>query len=122
MAYTNEVEKYLKDKSSISYLDYFKCPDLRQTKISCVVWVTQQVCGTSLLGWATYFYEQAGLQTNDAFRLSVGTYGIAIVGNVISWFLLRHISRRRLYVAGLLGILITLLVIGGVGAAPASQG
>ena len=122
MTYTNEVEKYLKDESRIGYLDCFKHSDLRRTKIACVVWVTQQVCGTSLLGWATYFYEQAGLKTDDAFRLSVGTYGLAIVGNVISWFLLPHVGRRRLYVGGLLGMLITLLAIGGVGAAPTSRG
>lgn len=122
MTYTNEVEKYLKDKPSIAYLDCFKRSDLRRTEIACVVWVTQQVCGTSLLGWAAYFYEQAGLQTNDAFSLSVGTYGLAVVGNVISWFLLRHVGRRRLYLGGLLAMLITLLVIGGVGVAPTSRG
>ena len=122
MAYTNEIEKYLKDKPSITYLNCFKSSDLRRTEITCVVWVTQQVCGTSLLGWATYFYEQAGLQTNDAFSLSVGTYSLAVVGNVVSWFLLRYVGRRRLYLGGLLAMLITLLAIGGVGAAPTSRG
>ncbi|KFZ10202.1 hypothetical protein V501_05286 [Pseudogymnoascus sp. VKM F-4519 (FW-2642)] len=122
MTYTNEVEKYLNDKPSIAYLDCFKRSDLRRTEIACVVWVTQQVCGTSLLGWAAYFYEQAGLQTNDAFSLSVGTYGLAVVGNVVSWFLLRRVGRRRLYLSGLLTMLITLLAIGGVGVAPTSRG
>ncbi|KAL5344272.1 hypothetical protein ACLOAV_010776 [Pseudogymnoascus australis] len=122
MTYTNEVEKYLKDKPSIAYLDCFKRSDLRRTEIACVVWVTQQVCGTSLLGWAAYFYEQAGLQTNDAFSLSVGTYGLAVVGNVVSWFLMRRVGRRRLYLGGLLAMLITLLAIGGVGVAPKSRG
>ncbi|OBT38632.1 hypothetical protein VE00_10997 [Pseudogymnoascus sp. WSF 3629] len=122
MTYTNEVEKYLNDKPSIAYLDCFKRSDLRRTEIACVVWVTQQVCGTSLLGWAAYFYEQAGLQTNDAFSLSVGTYGLAVVDNVVSWFLLRHVGRRRLYLGGLLTMLITLLAIGGVGVAPTSRG
>ncbi|KFY65362.1 hypothetical protein V496_02639 [Pseudogymnoascus sp. VKM F-4515 (FW-2607)] len=122
MTYTNEVEKYLNDKPSIAYLDCFKRSDLRRTEIACVVWVTQQVCGTSLLGWAAYFYEQAGLQTNDAFSLSVGTYGLAVVGNVVSWFLLRRVGRRRLYLGGLLTMLITLLAIGGLGVAPTSRG
>lgn len=54
------------------------------------------------------------LQTNDAFSLSVGTYGLAIVRNVVSWFLLRHVGRRRLYLGGLLAMLITLLARGGV--------
>lgn len=121
MAYTNEVEKYLRDKRSITYLDCFRRTDLRRTEIACVVWITQQVCGTSLLGWASYFYEQAGLHTDDAFSFSVGIYGLSVVANVTTFFLLRRVGRCRLYLGGLLAMFITLLVIGGVGAAPTSN-
>ncbi|RHZ67164.1 putative MFS sugar transporter [Aspergillus thermomutatus] len=121
LTHTNEVEKHLTGGGAISYLDCFKRADLRRTEITCLVWVTQQVCGTSLMGWAAYFYEQAGFSTNKALSLSVGTYGLAIVGCVISWFLMPRVGRRTLYLSGLFALFITLLAAGSVGAASTSR-
>lgn len=122
MMHTNEVEKYLKDMSSMSYLDCFKGIDLRRTEITCLIWVTQQVCGISLSGWAAYFYQQAGFETNKAFTLSVGLYAVALFGCAISWFLLPRVGRRRLYLVGLSALLLILLAAGSIGAAPTSSG
>jgi SP family general alpha glucoside:H+ symporter-like MFS transporter len=121
--HTNEIEKYLKkDDGAMSYLDAFKGVDRRRTEIACMVWITQQVCGTSLMGWATTFYEQAGFSVDNAFNLSLGIFGIAIVGNMISWSLLSRFGRRRLYLCGLSAILAILLVSGIVGALSTSRG
>jgi len=121
MEYTNEAEKYWRG-GAISYLETFKGANRRRTEIACMVWVTQQVCGTSLIGWAAYFYEQAGFDTDDAFDLSVGVFGLAVVGGVISWLLLPRVGRRRLYIGGLVALLVVLLIGGSVGVAPASRG
>jgi SP family general alpha glucoside:H+ symporter-like MFS transporter len=122
LTHTNEVEKHLTGGGAISYLDCFKRADLRRTEITCLVWVTQQVCGTSLMGWAAYFYQQAGFDTRHAFDLTIGTFGLAIVGGVICWFLMTRVGRRTLYLSGLLVLTITLLAAGCVGAASTSQG
>ncbi|RHZ50361.1 hypothetical protein CDV55_100157 [Aspergillus turcosus] len=122
LTHTNEVEKHLTGGGAISYLDCFKRADLRRTEITCLVWVTQQVCGTSLMGWAAYFYQQAGFDTSKAFSLTVGTFGLAIAGGVISWFLMTRVGRRTLYLAGLLVLTLTLLAAGSVGAASTSRG
>jgi SP family general alpha glucoside:H+ symporter-like MFS transporter len=95
MEHTNEIEKYLKeDKGGMSYLDAFKGVDRGRSEIACMVWITQQVCGTSLVSWPTTFYEQAGFSVNNAFNLSLGTYGLAIFGAVISWPLQAALSLR----------------------------
>jgi SP family general alpha glucoside:H+ symporter-like MFS transporter len=123
MEHTNEIEKYLKeDKGGMSYLDAFKGVDRRRSEIACMVWITQQVCGTSLVSWATTFYEQAGFSIDDAFNLSLGIYGIAIFGAVISWPLQARFGRRRLYLCGLSALLAILVVGGIVGALPTSRG
>ncbi|KAL2840075.1 general substrate transporter [Aspergillus pseudoustus] len=123
MIHTNEMEKYLTDKDSgISYIDCFRRADIRRTEIACLVWITQQVCGTSLVGWAAYFYEQAGIGTKNAYNLSVGTFGVAILGCAVSFFLLSRVGRRRLYLSGLLALTATLVATGAVGAAPESEG
>ncbi|OKO92319.1 Maltose permease MAL31 [Penicillium subrubescens] len=123
MKHTNEIEKYLKeDDKGMSYLDAFKGVDRRRTEIACMVWVAQQICGTSLMGWASTFYEQAGFSIDNAFNLSLGIYALAIVGAVISWTLLSRFGRRRLYLCGLSALLTILLVGGIVGALPTSKG
>lgn len=120
---TNEIEKYLKEgDGGISYLNAFKGVDRRRTEIACMVWITQQVCGTSLMGWAPTFYHQAGFSVDNAFDLSVGTYGLAIIGAIISWSLLSRFGRRRLYLCGLSALLVILLVGGIVGTLPTSHG
>ncbi|KIY00561.1 uncharacterized protein Z520_03224 [Fonsecaea multimorphosa CBS 102226] len=114
MQHTNEVEKYL-NGGGVSYLDCFKGTDLRRTEICCMVWCTQALCGSSMTGFAAYFYEQAGFDTADSFNLAVGMYGGAICAGILAWVGMRKIGRRTLYLGGLVGSLIILIVTGIVG-------
>jgi len=120
MQHTNEVEKHL-NNGGMSYLDCFKGTDLRRTEIACMVWMTQALCGASMTGYGAYFYEQAGFNTNNAFNLAVGMYGMAIVGNILSWFWLQHVGRRKLYIWGLVCSFVILTVTGVVGTLPQTQ-
>ena len=114
MQHTNEVEKYL-NGGGVSYLDCFKGTDLRRTEICCMVWCTQALCGSAMTGYAAYFYEQAGFSTANSFNLATGMYAGAIVAGILSWFGMRHIGRRTLYIGGLIGSLIILIITGIVG-------
>jgi SP family general alpha glucoside:H+ symporter-like MFS transporter len=69
MVTTNELEKAL--ESGTGYLDCFKGIDLRRTEIVCITWTIQNLCGSAFMGYSTYFYEQAGLPTVDAFDMSM---------------------------------------------------
>ncbi|KAL4746112.1 hypothetical protein BDW72DRAFT_210747 [Aspergillus terricola var. indicus] len=100
MQHTNEAEKFL-GTSRMAYLDCFRGIDLRRTEITCMIWITQQASFSSSATYAAYFYEQAGLASQDALSLAVGIYGLAIVRGVLSWFLMRRVGRRRLYLVGL---------------------
>lgn len=114
MQHTNEVEKYL-NGGGISYLDCFKGTDLRRTEICCMVWCTQALCGSSMTGYAAYFYEQAGFNTANSFNLAVGMYGGAICAGVLAWVGMRRLGRRTLYLGGLVLSLIILSVTGCIG-------
>ncbi|CEL10155.1 hypothetical protein ASPCAL13280 [Aspergillus calidoustus] len=118
MIHTNKIEKTLTGDGNISYLNCFRGVDLRRTEITTMVSVTQQLCGSTLTFYAAYFYEQAGFHVRDAFNLAVGMYGLAIAANVISWFLLPFVGRRRLYLAGAALSLIILIVGGCVSLMP----
>lgn len=115
LRHTNEVEKYL-NSESMSYFDCFKGTNLRRTEIACIVWATQALCGLSLTGWAAYYYEQAGFNVANAFNLSIGMYGLGILGGIISWALLPRVGRRRLYLVGLAIMQLMLIAGGTVGA------
>lgn len=55
MVHTNEMEK--EQLEGTSYLDLFKGTNLRRTEIVCVVWMAQALCGSSFMGYSTYFYQ-----------------------------------------------------------------
>lgn len=121
MIHTNEVERYL-NGGGVSYWDCFKsAADRRRTEIACMVWITQAMCGSALTGYAAYFYESAGFSTANSFNLALGMYGVAITGHIMSWFWMRRIGRRTLYMVGLGVSFVILIVAGIVGTIPETK-
>ncbi|KAH8820691.1 general alpha-glucoside permease [Xylogone sp. PMI_703] len=119
MVYTNELEKKLQERTR--YIDCFKGVDLRRTEIVCMVWVIQSLCGSSFMGFSTYFYENAGLADKNAFNLNMVQYALGAIGTIGSWFAMAYIGRRTLYVGGLFVLFWLLMIIGFVGIAPQSN-
>jgi SP family general alpha glucoside:H+ symporter-like MFS transporter len=113
MIHTNELE--IQQTAGTSYLDCFKGVDLRRTEVTCITWLIQQTAGSPMIGWATYFMIQAGLDDTNAYSLGVGVSAMGFVGTVLSWFLMPHFGRRTLYLWGQLGMFIVLIIIGGLG-------
>lgn len=111
MRHTNEVEKFL--TSGTSYLDCFRGTDLRRTEIVCMVWATQVLCGGPMTGYATYFFVRAGLSPANAYNMNLGMYGLAIIGQLLSWYSMRYVGRRTLYIIGT-ALSTSVLLIGGI--------
>lgn len=112
MKYTDNIEKQL-DQSGSTYLDCFRGTNLRRTEIASMVWVVQAFCGGTIMGYAPYFYEQAGFPVENSFKLTTGMFALGIVGNIIAWFLLRQFGRRTLYIWGQISMIL-ILVLGGL--------
>lgn len=110
MIHTNEIEK--KISQGTSYTDCFKSADIRRTEIACVSFLGQITCGAQFAYSATYFFQQAGLDSETSYNLNVGGTGIAFCGTIASWFLMRHIGRRRLYLTGMSAMSLWLFIIG----------
>lgn len=62
---TNLLEQEL--ESSTTYWDCFKHANLVRTEISVMVYLIQVIGGNPLIGYANYFFEQAGLNASDSF-------------------------------------------------------
>lgn len=110
MIHTNEMEMEL--TTGTSYLDCFKGVDLRRTEICCMVWMMQVFCGGGLMSYSTYFFEQAGLNTANAFDLTMAQYGLGAIGVFVAWTLMPWFGRRTLYLAGSMVLCLILLIVG----------
>jgi SP family general alpha glucoside:H+ symporter-like MFS transporter len=110
MIRTNQLEKDV--SSGTSFLDCFRGTDLRRTEISMITWTCQIMCGLQFANYSTYFFQQAGLDTSNSFSMTIGLYGAAFVGTVLSWWLITKLGRRQIFVTGLFCLAIGQLLIG----------
>ncbi len=111
MVHTNEIERAAMEGTS--YWDLFNgSVARRRTEIVCVVWAIQTLCGSTFMGYSTYFYQQAGMAEENSFNMSLVQYAVGAIGTVSSWFLMQWFGRRSLYLSGQIIMFVLLLAIG----------
>ncbi|KAK7973255.1 hypothetical protein PG988_007389 [Apiospora saccharicola] len=110
MVHTNDIEREIEAGSS--YRDYFRGSHRRRTEIACVSFAGQVLAGSQFAYSGTYFFQQAGMGADDAYKLGLGGTAIAFVGTILSWFLMRRVGRRTIYLCGMSGIVAYLFIIG----------
>ncbi len=110
MIHTNDLEREI--AAGTSYLDCFKGIDLRRTEIAVVSFLCQILSGAQFAYSATYFFQQAGLASEDAYKLALGGTAIAFCSSIAAWVLMRHVGRRSLYLSGMSTMAVLLFVIG----------
>ncbi len=110
MVYTIQLEDEL--DAGGSYLDCFSGVDLRRTEISRMTFAGQMLSGAQLAYGPSYFFLQAGMSVDDAYKVGIGSTALAFLGTVLSWFLLTYFGRRTIYVSGISGLASVLLLIG----------
>ncbi|KAL6705024.1 hypothetical protein ACN47E_007427 [Coniothyrium glycines] len=113
MVHTMRKEKEM--QKGAGYLDCFKGVDRRRTEIACMTWMIQTFCGSTFMGFSTYFYEQAGLGKQHAFTLSLVQFAVGLLGVGVSWLLMLKLGRRTLYISGQVLTFIFVLLIGLLG-------
>jgi len=79
----------------------FRGVDGRRTEISCVAWLIQSLCGSSIIPWAPKLMEASGLNASQALSMNVALPVAGIMGTVASWWLMQVWGRRRIYLVGL---------------------
>lgn len=70
---TDRLEQELEMGST--YWDCFRGVNLRRTEISMGVYCTQVLSGIYLINYGTYFFQLAGLDTDEAFNMGIGFLG-----------------------------------------------
>ncbi|KIV96703.1 hypothetical protein PV10_00532 [Exophiala mesophila] len=95
------------------WVQCFTGTNLIRTVISVGVFACQHLSGIVFaLGFSTYFFELAGIPINHAFDLGVGVTACGVVGVIISWSLINTVGRRKLFVWGMIGMTIVMILMG----------
>lgn len=82
MVVTTEFERTV--NAETSYRACFQGTNLRRTMIVIGIYCIQTLNGNPLRGYSTYFLEQAGLPTVQAFNMTIAGFAVAIVGGFFS--------------------------------------
>lgn len=82
MVLTTELEREM--KVGTSYAACFRGTNLRRTIIVMGCYVMQVLSGSTFRAYSTYFFQQAGLPTDQAFDLSIVAYALELVGVMVA--------------------------------------
>ncbi|KAM6513106.1 hypothetical protein FALCPG4_015579 [Fusarium falciforme] len=104
-----------------SYMSAFKGTNRIRTLISIGVFACQHAVGIIfVLSFSTYFFQLAGLDTQDSLNLGVGVTACGVAGNICSWFVVNRYGRRPIFVGGMFSCTTILLLIGILDVVPTS--
>lgn len=98
-----------------SFLDCFRGVNRRRTEVACAVFATQFLSGGPMIGFAVLFLQKAGLSEKNAFTMNLAITAQYSIGTIISFFLMKRLGRRFLYLAGIGLMAVACLVIGSLG-------
>jgi MFS transporter, SP family, general alpha glucoside:H+ symporter len=110
LVYTIQLEDELEAGSR--YIDCFRGTDLRRTEVCCLTFMSQMLSGAQFAYGPAYFFTQAGMSTETAYKVGVGSTGMSFVGTVFSWVLITYLGRRTIFFTGMAGMTAVLLTIG----------
>ena len=108
MVKTDHLERDL--EVGTKYSDCWKGPNRRRMEICILLFVVQNFSGNPV-GFATYFFEQIGLNNVQAFDMGVGLNGVGFVGTLLSAIPLIMMGRRTAYLCGLGFMVATLFTV-----------
>lgn len=74
-----------------------------------------------VIGYSSYFFEQAGLSASTSFSMSVGVSVLGLVGVICSWFLINKTGRRSTSLVGMSILTLLLFLIGILDILPATR-
>lgn len=81
MLHTTKLEA--ESTAGATYADCFKGINLRRTEIVCLAFAGQILSGSSFAYTPTYFFTTAGMDTANAFYLSLGAKAMAFIGTIL---------------------------------------
>jgi MFS family permease len=102
------------ETSGATYAECFRRSNLRRTVIAAMPLTIQTFSGVAFVGsYSTYYQQLAGYSAAASFKLFIVQQILSGAGNVVSWFLVDSVGRRRLTLWGMIVLTTLLLITGG---------
>lgn len=92
VAEVEQEQRVAATQQEASYLECFRNTDFRRTRIVCGMFIVQQFTGIAFYSQALYFLGISGLAVALTFQLALGGFGVAMLGNIISWFIMNYVG------------------------------
>lgn len=105
-----------KVQEGTSLWDCFKGASLRRTEIVIMIFFVQDFAQSPVS--PTYFFEQLGLSTDQAFDMSLGMTSVQLVCALCTAFMLRFYGRRSIFTLGITALCALQLIVGCLDLAP----
>jgi SP family general alpha glucoside:H+ symporter-like MFS transporter len=93
-------------------LDLVKGTDRRRTIITCLIYASQNFAGNLIANQATFFFVQAGMSTDFAFKLNLINSSLQLIANGLAWPLGGWFGRRTIYLWGTATNVVLLVLLG----------
>ncbi|VUC27034.1 unnamed protein product [Clonostachys rosea] len=94
-------------------LDCFKKDAWKRTLVATSMFFIQNCCGAVwVIGYMSYYFQLAGMETSKSFDTTVGLCGMMVVGNICGWWFIDWFGRRATALYGCIALCVTLLLIG----------
>ncbi|OCT45610.1 MFS hexose transporter [Cladophialophora carrionii] len=103
------------ETSGATYAECFRRSNLRRTIIAAMPLTIQTFSGVTFVGsYSTYYQQLAGYSAAASFKLFIVQQVLSGAGNVVSWYLVDRVGRRRLTLSGMIILTTLLLITGGL--------
>jgi hypothetical protein len=110
MQSTLELEK--SSHGDASFIDCFRGTNLLRTSTVSLLFFGNGLIGSAFLSQNIYFLLIAGLPALHSFDIGIGGFFLACIAIAIGWFLVDRIGRRTLWLVGVFGNIIGMVIIG----------
>ncbi|MFD1388844.1 sugar porter family MFS transporter [Oceanobacillus oncorhynchi subsp. oncorhynchi] len=109
----NEIKHSIKNKSNVKFKTIFQPKYRRVTFLAIFLAVLQQLVGiNAIIYYAPQVFESAGATGEWAFIIPLLIGVVGTIGVLISMWLVDKVGRRTLTLVGLIGMTVSLLLVG----------
>ena len=77
-----------------------------------MTWSSQVLDGNPLTSYAVVFLEAAGFNTEQTFDINISISACFVIGVLICYAIFPFFGRRTIYMSGLAGMFIILVIVG----------
>jgi MFS family permease len=116
------LEKIRRETEGVTYAECFRKSNLHRQIVSIFPLSIQALCGVFFVAaYSTYYVHLAGYSADESFKIAIAQQAL-MVDDIVSWFIIDRVGRRKISVWGFAAFTVLLFITGGLGVRTDSPG